>query len=419
MMKEKRRNYRGKRALLISFIVFMAAINLAPRYSEGGCSSPVRRVTFEKAEGRGSLLFGRKDTIQYHDLNAPLQAPVVWRGDNHSRLVLFGKDPSRDSYPPHEALAPADTPQELEQFTQAVEIAWPNAKLDEELEISALFDFKKLFPEGVKAVRSVDIGYCSIPMPWIVDDPAESPAAWSSAARLLGETFDGGKKGFAQVITDQLDEGISESEGVRWHNGVRVNVHTIEHAPDRKQQFWYRPGTEIAEHASGGDEICIQADYLFDYFATFGGVVPISTDCEEIASIRFCGRFDVSPDGALRFSASEVAAEMTGTEGTGTCKAIAREILANIQEQLTDPIEGLIANLNEGLSATSALGIERVEHTPTRLEIIAVDDANRSFSSPIRTILETYGLCRDRENTILEHKAPLITQITDGIEIVK
>lgn len=419
MLNNQRKLQRGKRGLFISFIVCMAAINLAPRFSEGGCNSPMRRITFDNGGERSTLAFGRKGTLQLHDLNDPVRGSVKWRGDNHSRLLLLGKDPSREIYPPFEPLGPAETPQELEHFTQAVEIAWPKAELGEEIEISSLFNYKKSFPNGAYAVRSVDIGYCSIPMPWIVSDPAESPAGWSKAASLLGATFDGGKKGFAQVITDQLDENIFASEGVSWHNGVRVNLHTITRAPDRKHQFWYRPGDEIADFASGGDEFCIQADYLFDYFATLLGTVPISSDCEEIASIRFCGRFDANLDGALQFTATEVSAEMTGTEGTGTCKAIAREIRSSLQEQLSDPAEGFVAGLNGALSATSSLGIERVEHMPSRLELVVIDDANRSAGSPTRVILEALGLCRDRANTIQERTAPLLIDIKDGMEIIK
>ena len=413
------RKHRGKRASFIAFIVFAAIINLAPRYPEGGCGSPVRRVYFDNDGSRSSLSFGREHTFQYQDLNAPLRGSISWKGDNHSRLLLLGADPSKQPYPPLDPLGPADEPQELRNFTEAVEIAWGDQGEDEEIAIDPLFDFGTLFPRGVAAIRSVDIGYCSIPIPWIVDDPAKTPAAWSRASRLLGESFEGGQKGFVQVITGNLDESVFAGKGPHWSNGARANIRDITHAPDRKQQFWYRLADGAGEDVSRGDEICVQADYLFDYFVTFLGAIPISTACEEVASIRFCGRFDVSYDGGLRFTTSEVSAAMTGTEGTGTCKAVARGIQTNLEDQLRDPISGLEAGLNSALSNSSQLGLSRVEHTPSRLELVVVEDASDESGQSLRAPLELLGLCRDRSNSINERSGAIITHITDGIEIAR
>lgn len=378
----------------------------------------VRQVSFDNGERRASLAMGRAHTIQYQDLNSPLRS-IRWRGDNHSRLILFGKDPSLHRYPPMGRLEPADQPQELRNFTDAVEIAWPEKDIGEEIAIDPLINFQELFPQGVPAVRSVDIGYCSIPVPWQIDDPAKAPAAWERASGLFGEEFAGGDRGFIQVIADRLDENVLKSAGVRWHAGARANIHTITPAPDRKRQFWYRLAEGIGESVSRDDEICVQSDYLFDYFVTFLGAIPISTDCEEIASIRFCGRFDVGSQGELRFKTSEVSAEMTGAEGTGTCKAVAREIRSQLEAELRHPETGLEAGLNVALARSSTLGLSRVEHMPSRLELVAVEDVRSSGQQPLRRVLETLGLCRDQPSSIIERREPLVIHINDGMEIVQ
>ncbi|MEZ4324373.1 MAG: hypothetical protein R3B40_04090 [Polyangiales bacterium] len=378
-------------------LMFGAVLLMAPRTPPGGCGASGRFVELAADGGEPTrLLLGAQSSYQYGSSSLPTSVDTVeWQGDNFSRLLLIGADPEVSPFPPLAPLVAGRGPSQQTVFTSALEVAWPLSGQSGPMSLDTTI--RGVFADGIQAVRSIDVGACSLPMPWIVDPDRLDlvPRGWT-AVTLLSEGFqdeNGLPIGLAQFILKEIDRQARAQEGPRWSKGFRANILSIRptSAPGA-QMFWYDMGP--GSLGSETDEFCLASNYLVDARATLFGFIPVTASCDETVSIRFCGRFDTAdvtdetPAG-VRFTMTR--SEVERTSRRGPCGRLMDTVRSEFEDTVENDLEGeLTEEFNAALARQSLVAL-RVEHSPSRLEIVLLDDED---AAPPGTLVFA-GLCRD------------------------
>ena len=193
-------------------------------------------------------------------------------------------------------------------------------------------------------VRSVDLGVCSLELPYERRGPPLTyPSAFMNSIGLD-----------RVALGDELLEGLLERMDTRqgvWRHGVFVPVRTT---ADPASSWWYR--------SSVNDEICLRIGYTLKHGAPRGlGLLPVGGRCRNRpAAATICGAIALNENGDATWYTSHL--ENALTESHGGC-------IDSVVSGVTDAIADEVAHDDDDDGSGNAISEALREQLGARLSV--------------------------------------------------
>ena len=313
---------------------------MAPRRADdGGCGA--REIVWRAGDEATSfeVLNTRTQSVSASNFGLGPMTAADWIGDDHSRLVFYTWDTAISGGPPIGPPVPPDDPLPRPApafWGSALEVPWG------ELGATGVREIDLSNHESL-SVRSVDIGLCSVGLPWTVTDSTPLPPG----VGVLGfdEVGSGVGDQIAQAVLETVDDELSGV--IRAELALTANIEAREGWP---------PHVDIRQRdAIDGlrDEMCMTSYWRlrFQPFQPLGVVYrflrPASRLCRDYnVAVRFCGRFGARA-GQVTFRMTEVDAVVRNKDRRPVCNFQAQRIASTLEDQFRDQLPGEIESTFE------------------------------------------------------------------------
>lgn len=345
---ETKRILRWTLRTLVSAGAFLLLTAARNESTGGGCGTIGGRSLVWTRGDAVSTTYNLADTSTSTILASTVsQAPLasaIWTADHHSRLVMFEWELS-SAYrndAPWPRRAPSGTPPPPPRlWGQVAEVPWlDDAGFTPQSLVAA-------FP--TLSVRNVDLGSCSVRMPWVVDDDTDIPT--SAAFAGIDGPGDGVAEQLASGIAGAVMESLNE-RGRKVQSGFIIRWNLTSSIRDEAS---YR----VSYERDGTSEFCTrirlkaigEASY---YTLPLGpaGTLPCGFDID----FDLCGRFS-SENSRLKFTVTRnegfvdsspgvicggigdgIASELSDAQECDDAKCTRGQIASEVADAFTDQL---------------------------------------------------------------------------------